>query len=64
MKKKSEGLKETQRDFFKCTECGSGDNLHAHHIEKVSDNIHKITDTDNGITLCRGCHKIKHGRGV
>jgi len=48
------------RDDFKCKSCGSDQNLHIHHIEPVKTNIKKITDLNNGITLCNKCHRKIH----
>ena len=50
-----------KKDFFTCQKCGEiGKNLNAHHIN----NWAKFTDerylVDNGITLCRECHKSLH----
>jgi hypothetical protein len=62
------------RDSYKCTECGCGGALNAHHNIHLSDIIdyYKIKnvddanecgvlwDVDNGITLCVKCHEKKH----
>ena len=57
------GLVVKRRDGLKCTWCDESDfeKLRAHHI------IHKIfctkkeaLDPDNGITLCKECHKEQH----
>ena len=61
------------RDDFTCQECGQrGGRLHAHHINPFASIIqyYEITtieeafecdelwNINNGITLCKGCHKI------
>lgn len=64
------------RDNFTCQECGDnkGGNLEAHHIDFLSNIIHRnnikdfnearncseIWNINNGITLCIDCHKKKH----
>ena len=48
-----------ERDGWKCTKCGSRENLQAHHVEPVpkgvvdSDTIHRL---ENLRTLCETCH--------
>jgi hypothetical protein len=53
-----------QRDFFHCQLCSQSQNrnnpLHAHHIFPKKDYPDMILDINNGITLCRGCHKNIH----
>lgn len=60
----------------KCTECGSRNNLEAHHIVELAELVqgHGIIDRDaarlcpalwdltNGKTLCRRCHYAHHNR--
>ena len=43
----------------KCLECGSINNLHAHHITPIRDinDLNLLYDVNNGITLCKDCHK-------
>ncbi|MFX1587607.1 MAG: HNH endonuclease [Promethearchaeota archaeon] len=48
------------RDNYICQECGSKNNLQAHHKIFVSEDNNKIFDIDNGITLCIDCHAEKH----
>lgn len=43
-----------------CVECGSTENLHAHHIIPVSEDKDKATDISNGEALCDSCHANKH----
>ena len=55
-----------KRDDFTCMMCNdnTGGNLQAHHIHPVRDHKNDLSmfDIDNGITLCRGCHKSIGGR--
>ena len=68
-------LKVYRRDRFKCQCCGKvGRELQCHHIESFSkivrDNVidknnwrefHEVLfNLDNGVTLCRSCHKKLH----
>lgn len=49
------------RDGFSCKKCGRNYSLEAHHIipaRMCDDNF--IYSSDNGITLCRDCHKKFH----
>lgn len=54
-----------KRDNFTCQECGARNYLgkgktvylHAHHIIAYSHNLSLAFDVNNGITLCRSCHK-------
>jgi hypothetical protein len=49
----------------KCQDCGSKENLHAHHKERFLVNIERQYDVDNGITLCASCHyKYHQGDGA
>lgn len=43
-----------------CVDCGSSENLHAHHIVPVSENEDLATDVDNGKLLCEECHAKRH----
>jgi len=45
------------RDKYKCTKCGTGDKLEAHHIKSYSKNKELKFDINNGITLCNDCHR-------
>lgn len=51
-----------KRDNYTCQCCGdnSGSNLNAHHIINYMENEDLRTDLDNGITLCKSCHKKFH----
>jgi len=57
------------RDDYACQKCGkTGCELHPHHLIQVKDLIGKdegmIYEVDNGITLCKECHrKIHRKRG-
>lgn len=50
------------RDKFTCKCCGdkTGGNLIAHHILNYSEHRRLALDTNNGITLCKSCHKSFH----
>lgn len=72
-------LKIFRRDAFICQECGnpSSGNLEAHHIKPFAlicheNNISSVEDakkceelwtSNNGITLCKGCHKKTESYG-
>lgn len=44
----------------KCVECGTEEDLHAHHIKPKASNPEKALDITNGKTLCYRCHKKEH----
>jgi hypothetical protein len=49
------------RDNFSCQKCGcSGGNLNAHHIYNFADYPELRFAINNGITLCKICHKNFH----
>lgn len=52
------------RDKYTCRKCedDKGGNLEAHHILNYSEREDLRTDIDNGITLCKDCHKEFHIR--
>jgi 5-methylcytosine-specific restriction endonuclease McrA len=45
------------RDNFRCQECGSKENLEAHHIKPFSVAPKLMYIVENGLTLCHECHK-------
>jgi 5-methylcytosine-specific restriction endonuclease McrA len=47
-----------ERDNHRCVECGCKDELHLHHIHRLSDGGNN--DPDNLMTLCYVCHMGKH----
>lgn len=49
-----------ERDGRACVECGSKQDLHVHHIVPVTVSPKESTAPDNGVTLCKGCHKKVH----
>ncbi len=50
-----------ERDNYTCQECNvSSDKLQAHHIYPVSTHPFLIYYKNNGITLCKECHKKAH----
>lgn len=51
-----------ERDGYKCTECGSTDELHAHHIVRWADAPSLRVIVENGRTLCRQCHEAIHAK--
>jgi hypothetical protein len=51
------------RDGWVCTQCGSTDRLHAHHIQRWKDQPDLRYEVSNGITLCHECHDVAHGKG-
>ncbi len=51
-----------ERDGWICQECGSTENLHAHHIKPKVEFPELALDLDNGIALCEQCHDGIHGR--
>lgn len=55
-----------QRDDYTCQGCGDnkGGNLEAHHILPRSKFIDQIFVDDNGLTLCKDCHKKVHSKGA
>lgn len=52
-----------KRDNYTCQHCGQiGGDLEAHHIESFAKHKEKRIDVNNGITLCKKCHKELHKR--
>lgn len=55
-----------KRDNYTCQCCGRNIELEVHHLYSYSKHKELATDINNGITLCRKCHKIfhyKYGQG-
>ena len=47
-----------ERDKFTCRGCGArGGDLHAHHVLSFSKFPNHRFDINNGLTLCKDCHK-------
>lgn len=44
----------------RCLKCGSGSNLHVHHLTGYADSPEMRVDPDNGAVLCGGCHMAFH----
>lgn len=53
-------LQVKEKDYYTCRDCGSTDNLHAHHIFSKSKHPHRALELDNGTTLCELCHIYEH----
>lgn len=50
-----------ERDDYTCVKCGHrGGELNAHHIKPFAKYPDHRLDVDNGITLCKECHKLVH----
>lgn len=53
-----------ERDGFTCQLCGQvGGGLQAHHIQHWSTNVDERYQVQNGVTLCKKCHKELHKKG-
>lgn len=48
------------RDKFKCVICGSNKDLEVHHIKKFSEFPELRLNIENGVTLCKKCHRELH----
>ena len=44
----------------KCSQCGTENDLQAHHVKPKSSHPELSLDINNGITLCYRCHKAEH----
>lgn len=52
-----------ERDLYTCQDCGdSGVYIEAHHITPLRLDRSRVTDINNGITLCRPCHIVTMGK--
>jgi hypothetical protein len=47
-------------DNYKCRKCGSTKHICCHHINNYSNFKDQRIDTNNGVTLCKNCHKQIH----
>lgn len=45
------------RDNHTCQECGTDKDIETHHIKGFTEFPEFRFDVDNGLTLCRPCHK-------
>jgi len=52
-----------ERDKYTCRMCGKGGYLHAHHLWDFAKFPELRLAINNGITLCRSCHKKVHTKG-
>ncbi len=50
------------RDSYACMDCGEGGYLEPHHIVPLRIDLTKAYYINNGITLCRPCHKVTMGK--
>ena len=51
-----------ERDKYECKHCGANRNLQAHHIKSKRVYPEEQFEIENGITLCKDCHKKEHRR--
>lgn len=51
-----------RRDNYRCRECDSPENLHAHHIVRWAECPELRIEVSNGLTLCRTCHEAEHAK--
>lgn len=49
-----------KRDDYTCQRCGSGNDLHVHHIKPWAGNPGHRFDEGNVVTLCKDCHSWVH----
>lgn len=49
-----------EMDKYCCRECGSAHKINAHHIQSWAEHPDLRFDLTNGITLCQGCHILRH----
>ena len=50
------------RDGCRCQMCGSGTNLHVHHVSY--EHLHTDKELDDVITLCKRCHEEVHAKDL
>lgn len=50
------------RDNFKCILCDSNKNLNSHHLMSFTSFPELSSDLDNGVCLCKKCHKEFHSK--
>ena len=51
-----------ERDDYRCRVCGSGYNVHTHHIQYRS--LGGENSLNNYITLCAKCHELEHSHKI
>jgi 5-methylcytosine-specific restriction endonuclease McrA len=49
-----------ERDKHTCRNCGTTDNLQAHHIKPFAKYVKLRFKLSNGLTLCEKCHREVH----
>lgn len=49
-----------ERDGYKCVICGKKHGLDVHHIKTYAKHPELRTITENGVTLCKECHRKEH----
>jgi 5-methylcytosine-specific restriction endonuclease McrA len=59
-----EAFRTHRRNSFHCVLCGSGRDLHAHHLDPVAHNPERACDPMNLTTLCHDCHGELHQRNI
>jgi len=52
--------KKVHENYECCVDCGSEENLHAHHKIPISENKDMATDVSNDVILCATCHSKQH----
>lgn len=53
-----------KRDGYRCQDCGTRTELHAHHIKFWSTHPELRFEVSNGVTVCIDCHGKRHGRNL
>jgi 5-methylcytosine-specific restriction endonuclease McrA len=61
---KGEAFRIHRANGFRCRLCGSGRDLHVHHVDPVAHNISRAYDVTNLTTVCRDCHGNLHHRNL